>query len=534
MKPRAGINVFQRVSSMNRRNEKRVLAPPIDYVFRPANLEAWVEFAKSKGSDPSVVDTNRFWYLIGVAEALRSMLRFEEAAKTLQACRELVEVSETTEFEEVVKYETVSLQFTSGSVADCERTLDSCLAAVVNPYVKCYIGSRAVFALSQLGKLHKSIHLGLEMVQLATHEAFSDLASIANQNLSVALYQAGLYEDAIEFARRAIHLLDSLGRAGGGARSNLAIALSALGRAEEALETLMEALQQARDQRHKEHECRILVNLGETAREARRYEESIQWLQKARASAIEYQYKRLEVLAEAHIGLTLVKLNLPGRAIQHLERAADDIEILEDGHLTWLLNNMIDAYELAGDLQKLASTRLRLKHYESQQTIERQLAAKALATGLQLEDRMQLQTRIKDLNGLLQARTNELLSLARERREFKATLRRLLRGEQSAESIIHALKEQLRAIPDRDQLLCLVSEFETLHPEFRSHLVGRYAGLNETQIRICVIARLGYSSLETSKLLSLSERTIENHRYRLRKLFGLKTEEKLSDFLQKL
>jgi DNA-binding CsgD family transcriptional regulator len=43
---------------------------------------------------------------------------------------------------------------------------------------------------------------------------------------------------------------------------------------------------------------------------------------------------------------------------------------------------------------------------------------------------------------------------------------------------------------------------------------------------------LGLNSHDVSKLLSLSQRNIENHRYRIRKRLGLKTEYDIAKFLQ--
>ena len=51
---------------------------------------------------------------------------------------------------------------------------------------------------------------------------------------------------------------------------------------------------------------------------------------------------------------------------------------------------------------------------------------------------------------------------------------------------------------------------------------------------MCQLARLGLKTYEMSRLLCLSERTIDGHRNGLRKKLGIKPNENLKEFLGKI
>ncbi len=56
----------------------------------------------------------------------------------------------------------------------------------------------------------------------------------------------------------------------------------------------------------------------------------------------------------------------------------------------------------------------------------------------------------------------------------------------------------------------------------------RYPTLTRQELLICVLLRDGLSSGEMASKLHCSIRTVENHRYKIRKKIGLRTSEDLS------
>jgi tetratricopeptide (TPR) repeat protein len=95
------------------------------------------------------------------------------------------------------------------------------------------------------------------------------------------------------------------------------------------------------------------------------------------------------------------------------------------------------------------------------------------------------------------------------------------------------LKQKLKSLPKRFTPERFLEEFDSVHPEFRLNVKQAFPKITRMQMLCACTMRMDLSAADSGRLLSVSDRNIENHRYRLRKLFGLKTEEKLSDFLHK-
>jgi len=70
--------------------------------------------------------------------------------------------------------------------------------------------------------------------------------------------------------------------------------------------------------------------------------------------------------------------------------------------------------------------------------------------------------------------------------------------------------------------------------EFLNRLAGLYPDLSRMELKIAGLLRLNLSTKEVADRLCLSERSIRNHRYRLRKKLHLSAGEGLTTFLVSL
>jgi tetratricopeptide (TPR) repeat protein len=113
---------------------------------------------------------------------------------------------------------------------------------------------------------------------------------------------------------------------------------------------------------------------------------------------------------------------------------------------------------------------------------------------------------------------------------FREEIQNLLRQSVTAETAIRQIREKLKTLPERIDYEIFETDFLTVNPLFIDNLKSAYPKLSAIQLRICCLTRIELSASEASRLLAISQRTLENHRYRLRKLFGLKSE-RLTDFL---
>jgi DNA-binding CsgD family transcriptional regulator len=75
------------------------------------------------------------------------------------------------------------------------------------------------------------------------------------------------------------------------------------------------------------------------------------------------------------------------------------------------------------------------------------------------------------------------------------------------------------------------TQFAAAHPQFTQKLIATYPDLSPTEIRVCSLLRMNLKSEEIASLFCLSPRSVEFHRYNIRKKLGLKKEQNLPLFL---
>jgi len=62
-------------------------------------------------------------------------------------------------------------------------------------------------------------------------------------------------------------------------------------------------------------------------------------------------------------------------------------------------------------------------------------------------------------------------------------------------------------------------------------LAERCPRLTPTELKVCALLKINLSNKEVGKLLSVSLRNVESHRYSIRKKLGLPSETNLSSYL---
>ncbi len=73
-----------------------------------------------------------------------------------------------------------------------------------------------------------------------------------------------------------------------------------------------------------------------------------------------------------------------------------------------------------------------------------------------------------------------------------------------------------------------------IYPEFEEKLKQRFPALNQNDIQLCGLLKLGFSSKMISEIRNVSIRAIEQHRYRLRKKMALDKNKKLPEILNEI
>ena len=76
--------------------------------------------------------------------------------------------------------------------------------------------------------------------------------------------------------------------------------------------------------------------------------------------------------------------------------------------------------------------------------------------------------------------------------------------------------------------------FEEVHPDFFTSLSQRFASLSQNEQKLCAYTKMKLSIKEIAQLLSISAKSVEMARYRIKKKLNLVAEENLSNFIQRL
>ncbi len=188
------------------------------------------------------------------------------------------------------------------------------------------------------------------------------------------------------------------------------------------------------------------------------------------------------------------------------------------------------AYEF-GEEQRLAEKRLAAEDADSQLRIlriENEVERREL-------EKEKLRMKAKLLEQDLTSATLTLLAQTELLSDFRDSLREIVRRIPPTEPAIRELKEKLKELPCTSvDWQKFETQFATVHPEFKLNLLTKYPSLSSAETRMCILIRLGLKTLEISRLTCLSERSVEDHRYNIRKKLGLARGENVPDYLARI
>jgi tetratricopeptide (TPR) repeat protein len=145
---------------------------------------------------------------------------------------------------------------------------------------------------------------------------------------------------------------------------------------------------------------------------------------------------------------------------------------------------------------------------------------------------MQLIIRQKEtelLNQELTLRSQLILEQMQEVSKFISNILDITDKMDNPESIIRKVKSKLRhSSIMQESWKSYLEVFAQLHPTFESTLLELYPKLTRMELRLCILLKAGLRTEEISQILSLSSRTIENHRFRMRRKLSLDERTNLS------
>ena len=139
------------------------------------------------------------------------------------------------------------------------------------------------------------------------------------------------------------------------------------------------------------------------------------------------------------------------------------------------------------------------------------------------------------LETLLAANNQSILIQMNELNTFRKEVLSITKQLDRAENIVRKVKTKLRESPVmQDTWGSYLETFTKVHPDFQATLLAAYPDLTAMEMKVCILIRAGLQTEEISQILSLSARTIENHRFNLRKKLGVGERENLAKFLMNI
>jgi tetratricopeptide (TPR) repeat protein len=290
----------------------------------------------------------------------------------------------------------------------------------------------------------------------------------------------------------------------------------------------------------KETAANILLLLGRNDYEQGNYDAAEKTLLLAIERSIGLR-KRLTLWAHQYLAIIAHLRGEHANAISKLDELLDSTEEgYEQAFLESAYRVYIDCFTELADWKQVAHYEKKLREYKdtidsSQFKSNLTTVQSFIATEREKHEKEIEKMKREQLERELTNTTLQLLAQTEQLAEFREGILAVIRKAPPTEAIAKELREKLKVLPcksiDWDKF---EAQFTAAHPEFRLRLTEAYPGLTKMEIRICTLLRMNLKSQDISQLTCLSERNIENHRYRIRKKMELLKEQDLAQELMKL
>lgn len=153
-----------------------------------------------------------------------------------------------------------------------------------------------------------------------------------------------------------------------------------------------------------------------------------------------------------------------------------------------------------------------------------------------LKERQNLE--LKRQKEIIEIKNKELTESALriiEKDEFIANIKKKL-SKQKDKVDVNVIKRILRSIQGNptSNWAEFEARFTTINQSFYNNLKTKFPNLRQTDLKICALVKLNFSSKDMSKLIGISIDSVNTSRSRLRKKLGLSREQNLEEFINNL
>ncbi len=375
------------------------------------------------------------------------------------------------------------------------------------------------------------------------NDAGSLLNSIAN-----LYFNTGDFEKAFEFYTTGLRAFQEANDAAMEAvgLGNIGLVYRVRGEYDTAIEYQQQSLKLCQAIGNKEGEARAYVNLGDIYEQTAKLDTALEYLDRASELAETIGDRRVYAAALGTIGAIYLRKNRTADCIEVIERALRVTEKAGNRQILYELHEILSqAYEAAGDFENA------LKHYRiftaTREEIQGQAKQRTIdEMQMRVEvERAEKEREIVELKNLhlemeIEHKTRELAGSALHIVQKNELLSRLTRriaqieqesGRTRTELLADLRREVEMSLGAQDEWEAIENQFNEIHHDFVRRLSAEYSGLTPAELKVCSMIKLNLATKEIARLLSISHRSAENHRYHIRRKLNLPVETNLTTFL---
>lgn len=398
---------------------------------------------------------------------------------------------------------------------------------------------------SELGNLPRS----LEFYQKSLTE-YKNLKSTQGEaalsvNIGILFMKMENFEKALEFFEKGLEISEksdfSIGKSH--ALRNLGTVFGKTKQYEKALKFYRQGLFESSNR----SKVNTLANIGDVFTETGEFEKAIENYKESLKLSQELSLKF--DIAHALDGLGYANF-LQGNYSQAIEFLEQSLEIAtEINSQEILLNNfqkLTQVYEKSGDFEKA------LEFTEKFRKIDREIfnresdkRFKNLQISYEVEvkelkiQKLKSEIEIQNQEMELQNRelTNFALNLSAKNEQLKKILKELEKVSEKSRSISDLkffMKRFKKEFSMQNDWREFEEQFSKVHGDFLNRISQKFPKLTPRQLQICALLKTNLPSKEISDLLSVTLRSIEQQRYKIRKILGLAKDENLNEFLNSI
>jgi len=283
-----------------------------------------------------------------------------------------------------------------------------------------------------------------------------------------------------------------------------------------------------------------LNNLGVIKENQEEYSDALKYFKNALKELGSLQNKQIRISILHNIATSSIKLGKHDNALKFLNESlelANELNAVDE--LKDIYMAFSELFSDTGDYKSALEYHIKFSKLQTEiynDEVRDKIAEMQVINEIEKREqenlllRQKLNYQNKELASLARnvAQKNELINKLRE--EIQAT-----EGKSSERGKSELDIMDLKSIFNTSQdWIQFKKQFENVYPDFLSQLAKKYPALTRQELRICSLVKVKLSTPMIAKVLFISKRSVENHRYRLRKKLNLPTNQELPEFLDSI